>query len=111
MLYDRPPGEPPENGRGSACPAEPQRWFQQADSDTPEVESKQPDSWIERYLHWLQRETVRLGGGQIARHYLACTQAAYAEYCASSNASARYRAWLAIRVCCQWLAQLEGVAT
>ena len=106
LLYDRTPGdEPPENGKGPAWPAEPQRWFQQADSDTPDAESKRLDSWIERYLHWLQRETVRLGGGQIARHYLACAQA---EYCASDNVGARYRAWLAIRVCCQWLAQLEG---
>jgi hypothetical protein len=107
---DAPEG-PPEEKRGSAWQAEPQRWFQQPDSDTPEVESKQPDSWIERYVRWLSCETVRLGGGQIARHYLACAQANYAEYCASDDMGARYRAWLAIRVCCQWLAQLEGVTT
>jgi hypothetical protein len=65
------------------------------------------DHWLEPYLLWLFHEAARLDGGSIARHYLGCAHAAYAEYCTSGDLSARYRSWLAIRTCAGWLAQLE----
>jgi hypothetical protein len=69
------------------------------------------DGWIERYVRWLFREATRLGGGPIARHYLACAQTAYAEFCASGDVSTRHSAWLAIRTCALWLKQLEGASS
>jgi hypothetical protein len=64
------------------------------------------DEWIENYLSFLARENRKLGSGTIGAHYLKCAYALYDQFRNSERPGARYRTWLAIRTCCQWLAQL-----
>jgi hypothetical protein len=66
------------------------------------------DPWIERYVPYLTREFVRLGGGPIGLHYLACITASYREFQATGTQRARFRTWLGIRTLCQWSSQLKG---
>ena len=65
------------------------------------------DLWIERYLSYLALEIRARSGGSIGLHYLRCAHGAYAEFLASGRPESRFSTWLAIRTCCQWLAQLR----
>ncbi len=77
------------------------------DYATLAVEGKRVDLWIERYLVFLDHEIVRLKAGFIGEHYLHCAEASYREFQSSQAVKDRFRAWLAIRTCCQWLCQLR----
>jgi hypothetical protein len=72
------------------------------------VRFRNSDRWLARYLAWLEHEIHRLNSGPIGRHYLRCAAAAYDDLAATKCPRARYRAWLGVRTCCQWLSQLEG---
>jgi hypothetical protein len=92
-------------------PEQPQREIKQRDFATFDTESKLVgDPWIERYLEFLGRE-IKVLAGPIGWHYSRCACAAYAEFIALHSQESRYRAWLAIRTACQWLAQLERRAS
>jgi hypothetical protein len=65
------------------------------------------EPWLERYVQYLTREHQGLGGGPIGLHYLTCIAASYREFQATGTQQARFRTWLGIRTCCQWLAQLR----
>jgi hypothetical protein len=69
------------------------------------------DLWIERRLKYLTQEHQRLGGGAIGSHYLNCILASYSEFRASGNRRVRYQSWVAIKLFCQWVAQLERRAS
>jgi hypothetical protein len=69
------------------------------------------DPWIERYLRFVDSEIKDLKAGAIGRHYRDCAAVFYREFQMSRNAADRFRAWLAIRTACQWLAQLEKGAS
>jgi hypothetical protein len=89
-------------------PEQPQREIKQRDFATFNTEGKLVgDPWVERYLEFLDREIRVAAGGPIARHCFHCACAAHAEFIASGNRESRYRSWLAIRTCCQWLSQLR----
>jgi hypothetical protein len=64
------------------------------------------DCWIEQRLRYLSDEHQRLGSGIIGAHYLRCAGALYAEFRFTGQQHDRFRTWLAIRTCCQWLCQL-----
>ena len=101
------PEGPPGNGNGARQSADP-KTEKQFDFHTSGVKSNSTDRWLEKYLAFLDREILSIDGGAIARHYQSCAEAAYREFQASQTAQDRFRAWLAIRVCCAWLAQLEA---
>jgi hypothetical protein len=94
------PEGPPGNGNGARQSADP-KTEKQLDFHTSGVKSNGFDHWLEDYLAFLDREILSLNGGVIARHYRNCAEAAYRK-------QDRFRAWLAVRVCCAWLAQLEA---
>ncbi len=73
-------------------------------------EGKRTDLWIERYLTYLDLEIIRLEAGFIGKHYLHCAEVAYREYQGPHSGQDRFRAWLAVRCCCQWLCQLRRFA-
>jgi hypothetical protein len=66
------------------------------------------DRWIEVYFAFLDQEIARLNAGIIAKHYRRCAEACYREFQSCQAPRARFRAWLAIRTCCQWLMQLNA---
>ena len=97
----------PGNGEG---PTRQERAFNQKSIRrkiaTASAEDKH-DYWLERYLSFPKEEILRLQAGIIGWHYWRCAEASYCEFKASRSQISRVRAWHAIRVCCQWLAQLE----
>jgi hypothetical protein len=101
-----PPG--PEKERALTAKASAREDSKLADAITEPAEIKPRDIWIERYFHFLDREIRGGDGGPIARHYLHCATAAYAEFLASHSKASRFRSWLAIRTCCQWLCQIDA---
>ena len=98
---------PPGNGNGARQSADP-KTEKQSDYYTSRVKINPVDHWLENYLARLDREIIALKAGFIGRHYLNCAEAAYREFLTSQTAQDRFRAWLAIRICCAWLAQLEA---
>lgn len=73
--------------------------------------TKTQDRRIERYLAFLSREIDRLRAAFIGKHYLRGAKVRYCEYQSTRSAGVRVSCWLAIRTCCQWLAQLRGGAS
>jgi hypothetical protein len=65
------------------------------------------DIFLERYRNFLERESLRSGGGPIADHYLRVVSAHYSDFQATGSAAARFKAWRAVHTTCQWLAQLQ----
>jgi hypothetical protein len=67
------------------------------------------DLWIELYLIYIDREMRSLNAGMIARHYRNCVGAFAAEYQRSRSESDRFRAWMGIQTCMQWICQLRSL--
>lgn len=88
---------------GKVCRA---KEIQLPDFATFQIEGK-CDLCLWRYLEHLGREIERLAGGPIAEHYLRCVSEAYGEFIASGSQQSRFRTWVPIGTCCQWLYQLR----
>src|SRR5580704_6296845 len=71
-----------------------------------EIDSCNRDCWIELYLAFIDREIRAVNAGVIGQHYRNCAEAFYQEFQAVPSQRARYRVWLGIRTCLQWMVQL-----
>jgi hypothetical protein len=98
---------PPGNGNGARQSADP-KTENRSDYYTSRVKINRADHWLENYLAFLDHEIIALKAGFIGRQYLNCAEAAYREFLTSQAAQDRFRAWLAIRICCAWLARMEA---
>ena len=107
MRYRIDTGQPdPGKKRGFAGQTKPQKEIKHRKYAISGVKDKPADRCIEGYLGFLDREIAALNAGLIGQHYRHCAEMFYREFKSSQSIQDRFRAWLAIRTCCQWLSQL-----
>lgn len=62
---------------------------------------------IEAYVCFLEGLNERLGADPIGSHYLKCFKEAYKSFICSGVRVDRYRTWVAVCLCLQWMVQLK----
>jgi hypothetical protein len=65
------------------------------------------DAWLEKYRRYLERENLRLSGGDVAGHYLQRLSIYYGAYQQTGNDVYRFKSWQAVHLACGWLSQIQ----